>query len=72
VKDGQGRWAPKEEADMDRTEDKPKSAWARYLGKEQTLVRMADHTLLSDHNRMYGGDELGPSPGEIMAGALAA
>lgn len=46
--------------------------WARYLGKEQTLVQMAGHSLLSDHSRKNGGEALGPSPGEILAGALAA
>ncbi len=57
---------------MDRTGEKAMSAWARYLNKEQTLVRMSDHTLLSDHSKRNNGDEMGPSPGEIMAGSLAA
>lgn len=46
-------------------------ARARYLQREQVAVEIGQHRFTSDHPARLGGDDLGPSPGELIAAALA-
>jgi putative redox protein len=45
---------------------------ASYLRNEQVLVTFPDQVLLSDHPSGLGGTAKGPSPGELLLGALTA
>jgi putative redox protein len=45
---------------------------AQYHDREQVIVTFPNQALVSDHARGLGGDEKGPSPGELLLGSLAA
>jgi len=45
---------------------------ATFLGAEQVLVHFTMQDLLIDHPVGVGGTGAGPSPGELLLGALAA
>ncbi len=45
---------------------------AEYLRREQVLVNYSTHSMISDHAPGLGGDDTGPSPGELLLGGLAA
>lgn len=56
-------------------ESDEKPAWrvtAEYLRREQVLVNFSTHSVISDHARGLGGDDMGPSPGELLMAALSA
>lgn len=45
---------------------------ASYLRREQVLIDLPTHSMVSDHSPASGGDGTGPSPGELLAASLAA
>src|SRR5712691_6543022 len=45
---------------------------ATYLRREQVLVNFSMEAFISDHPKGLGGDNMGPSPGELLMGSLAA
>jgi putative redox protein len=42
----------------------------RGEGKLQHVIELASHTLLTDAPRMYGREETGPEPYDLLAAAL--
>lgn len=44
----------------------------RGEGKLQHIIEIGSHTLLTDAPRLYGGEETGPEPHDLLAAALAA
>ena len=50
---------------------RPTATFAAHLSKEQVRVVMGKHELISDHPVALGGDDAGPSPGKLLAAALA-
>ena len=52
-----------------------KPSWrvsAEYLRREQVLVNFSTHAAVIDHAVGLGGDDMGPSPGEMLLAALSA
>src|SRR3954463_6904841 len=45
---------------------------ATFLRKEQVLVNFSTQAFVSDHPKGLGGDDMGPSPGELLLASLAA
>ena len=45
---------------------------AKYHEREQVIVNFSTQAFVSDHPTGLGGDNLGPSPGELLLGSLAA
>jgi putative redox protein len=45
---------------------------ASYLRREQVLVNFSTQAFVSDHPKGLGGDNMGPSPGELLLASLAA
>ncbi|HJV50439.1 MAG TPA: OsmC family protein [Noviherbaspirillum sp.] len=44
----------------------------RGEGKLQHVIEIGPHTVLTDAPRMYGGEETGPEPHDLLAAALGA
>jgi putative redox protein len=44
----------------------------RGEGKLQHVIEIGPHTILTDAPRMYGGEETGPEPHDLLAAALGA
>jgi putative redox protein len=44
----------------------------RGEGKLQHVIEIGPHTLLTDAPRLYGGEETGPEPHDLLAAALGA
>jgi putative redox protein len=45
---------------------------ARWLGRSRTEVAVGPHRLVADEPATHGGEDAGPTPGELLLGALAA
>lgn len=45
---------------------------ARYLDREQVIIDFSTQAFISDHPKGLGGDNMGPSPGELLLASLAA
>jgi len=52
--------------------ERPFRVSATYHEREQVIISFPNQALVSDHARGLGGDEMGPSPGELLLGSLAA
>jgi len=52
--------------------ERPFRVSATYHEREQVIISFPNQALVSDHARGLGGDEQGPSPGELLLGSLAA
>ena len=45
---------------------------AKYYEREQVIINFSTQAFISDHAVGLGGDDMGPSPGELLLGSLAA
>ncbi len=66
------RYLPAEPAEMDPLPDGVVEVRERGVGKFQQVVRIGDRAFIADEPKSFGGDDLGPTPYDLLLAGLGA
>lgn len=66
------RYLPEEPAEMDPLPHGVVEVRERGIGKFQQVVRIGDRAFIADEPRSFGGDDLGPTPYDLLLAGLGA